>query len=290
LYEAIPNGELNRLLAELAQRHPVATDFGPREPVERAAQGMLALMGGKQVFTPASHDDIQRYRRDHEMWLKTCESMLRDLHVMLQRRDGPPTFIFAATNRGTRPANDALVIIKAMGRFKISPPPYRSSGHDQTETPVELPGPPSAPHGSWKNRYPGQLAGFEGFEELFTRTASAQLLTGQAEAITPRLRDHLAPLPKARDPNGFFYKPSRPSSPVSEFALECEQWRHGVEAEDFIGEIHFIDEAGEISGALECTVHAQNLSDAASKRIPIRVTLRRALVNEMAWRLITQLG
>jgi len=154
LYEAISDGELNPLLDQLKQRHPLATDFGPREPAEREAHGLRAFMGGKEVFTPASDKEIQTYREDHAKWLKNCEAVLRDLHGAMQRRDGPPTFVFAATNCGTRPASDALIIIKARGRFEIMPPPYRPPEDDdlavKKETPVELPRPPSAPRGTWK--------------------------------------------------------------------------------------------------------------------------------------------
>jgi hypothetical protein len=228
--------------------------------------------------------------------------MLRDLHGVMQRRDGPPTFVFAATNSGTRPANDALIIIKARGRFEIMPPPYRprdDAEHDdlavKKESPVELPRPPSAPGGTWKTRLSPQFEAFERYAE-FQRAfgqsefnAEFQRAFGHSEFIMPQLRDISPHVPKPRDPNAFFYKPDRPSLPGPEFALECKQWRHGLEAVTFVGQIHLVNEAKEISGALECSVHAGNLSDAASKLIPVRIKVTHVKTNEVAAKLINQL-
>jgi hypothetical protein len=255
------------------QRHPVATDFGQREPAEREAHGMRGFMGGKEVFTPASDKEIETYRKDYAKWFKNCEAVLRDLHGAMQSRDEPPTFVFAATNCGTRPASDALVIIKAKGRFEIMP-------EGKKKHPVELPRPLSVPRGTWNSIMGAQWAAF-------------QRAFGHAEVLSPRndlLRGILPPnVPKPRDPNAFYYKPDRPSLPGPECALECKQWRHGLEAETFVGQIHLVDKAEEISGALECSVHAGNLSGAARKLIPVRIKVTHVKTNDVAEKLINQL-
>jgi hypothetical protein len=208
----------------------------------------------------------------------------------MQSRDGPPTFVFAATNCGTRPASDALVIIRAKGRFEIMPPHYRPFDDDNDDdlevkkkNPVELPRPPSVPRGAWKRIWDAQFAAFDRFAEL-------QRAFGHVELVTPHIHDILHPhLPKLRDPNAFYYKPDRPSSPGPEFALECKQWRHGLEAVTFVGQIHLVDEAREISGALEFSVHAGNLSDVVSKLILVRIKVTHVKTNEVAGKLINQL-
>jgi hypothetical protein len=89
-----------------------------------------------------------------------------------------------------------------------------------------------------------------------------------------------------RDPNGFYYKPQRSMIPGAEFSLECEQWRHGVEPESFRGEIHFDTDGAEIAGALECRIHAENLSDLTTVVVPVRINVRRVRSYDAAKNLV----
>ncbi len=54
-----------------------------------------------------------------------------------------------------------------------------------------------------------------------------------------------------------------------------QQWRHAVAPEDFAVEIHFDDSETEVSGFLECRIHAENLSDVIRHGIPVRITVQR---------------
>jgi hypothetical protein len=85
-----------------------------------------------------------------------------------------------------------------------------------------------------------------------------------------------------RDANKFYWK-SRPPKriPVTKFIYECEQWRHGNEPKPFCGHISFDPDEGEISGALECEVHAENLTTAAKLLIPVRLTIKKKSVLEL---------
>ena len=64
-----------------------------------------------------------------------------------------------------------------------------------------------------------------------------------------------------RDPNAFYYKPERHSTPQRSFSLCCDQWRHSSGFEAFEGEIHVATDAGSIEGALELRIEAENLSE-----------------------------
>jgi hypothetical protein len=74
--------------------------------------------------------------------------------------------------------------------------------------------------------------------------------------------------------------------PGAEFSLECEQWRHGVEPESFRGEIHFDTDGAEIAGALECRIHAENLSDLTTVVVPVRINVRRVRSYDAAKNLV----
>ena len=97
-----------------------------------------------------------------------------------------------------------------------------------------------------------------------------------------------------RDPNGFYWKPRRPMVPGESFSLECDQWRHGVPEEYFPGQIFFDRDATDIAGALECRIHAENLSATIKKTIQVRITITRisarARTEELIAELISRVG
>jgi hypothetical protein len=99
----------------------------------------------------------------------------------------------------------------------------------------------------------------------------------------------LTPHDRRRDPNGFFYKPDRPSEPGESFAVECEQWRHGMGPESFVGEILFDTDQNDIRGALRCEVHAGNLSSPVKAQFPVRITVRKVGSYERAQDLLQKL-
>lgn len=49
-----------------------------------------------------------------------------------------------------------------------------------------------------------------------------------------------------------------------------------MEPESFAGEVIVEKEEGSVAGALECWIHAENLSDPIVKRVPVRINIRRA--------------
>ena len=92
-----------------------------------------------------------------------------------------------------------------------------------------------------------------------------------------------------RDPNAFDHKP-RPETPVPEVNLECAQWRHGLEPEEFEVELHFDrSQAGTVKGALEFRIHAENLSRIEKMVVPVRITIREVRAYETAEGLVQQL-
>jgi hypothetical protein len=282
-YHPLTQEELSALLEKIARRFPPETNFGPTDREERPTRGLNRFMGLKEVFTPVTEVKIAEYRQKHREWLDECEGKLRNLHGILQSADGPPKFCFNAANNGTRPAEDALVTFRAKGQFSIMPPPYRAPSEEEDleqQAALSLPSPPTAPRGSWTM----QAEIFNALSRLGLN--SGLLVRGHA---VPGER-HILPTGKRdRDPNEFYYKPDRLSSPDEEFSLECKQWRHGLHPETFVGQIHFDDELEEISGTLECSIHAANLPQIVAKVIPIFIRVHRKRVLDIANNLISNL-
>jgi hypothetical protein len=168
-------------------------------------------------------------------------------------------------------------------------PPPRKTNDDaddedteaqQQARPVELPRPPTPPQGKWRNEP------MTAFDSLHETLASLSGLGGGhhnmgllEQTLLPSLHNIR---PFRRDPNSFYYKPDRPTMPQSSFSLECEQWRHGGDSETFLGEIHFAQDQTSVAGALECEIHAENLSHVTSSRVPVRITVSSVSVFERA--------
>ena len=265
----------------IKKRFPLATDFGPRDSVERAASGVMdRFLGVKEVFTPASGEKITAYKEtDYPAWVEQCEKILRHLHVFEQEAH-QVSFTFSVVNEGTRPGKDALITISAKGSFKIRPPKFEDTDEDDikqddSDEIFSFPLPPKPPQGTWRN--PHNLASF--FSDM--RALSNSGLLHQAPPLDFSNR--------RRDPNKFYYKSSRSPVPVESFSLECEQWRHGTDAEYFEGEFYFDQNTNEICGALECQIQAENLSTPTQKVISVRGTAKIISVFKRAETLVEDL-
>ena len=124
-FEPLTDVEVDELMQRLKDGFPLEADFGPGEAAERAVKQMdlNIFLGPKEVYTPATEEEIAKYRDEaYPKWLTDCEQMLRNHHRALQQKIPVPEFSFLAMNRGTRPATDALITVEARGNFQIKPP------------------------------------------------------------------------------------------------------------------------------------------------------------------------
>lgn len=271
IYSALAENEINSLLTRVFVRYPEATDFGPSEPWEEVVENgplAMAIYGEeKEVFTPASSEQIEHYKRRYAEWKEVCRRYLIDIHRTLNQRLDWPTLTTRITNIGSRPADDALVELEAKGALYVERPRRRDDkGEDQlpTETP-KFPLPPTVPSGSRKRIKRASL-----FPSYGTSDVLASLSVGQ------RNYDTVAPLRNfqtSRDPNNFYWKDGTQELPVRYLSLTCAQWRHAREPEDFTTGLRFPREAGSHSGSLTVSVHAANLTNPTRKTFPIRVTV-----------------
>ena len=274
IYAPLVEEELGALIDSLTAQFPVVTDFGHRGPIEKF--GLL----GKEVYAPAKDEAILNYTtKEYPSWIERCKSVFSNLHNMLQRQEGP-VFRFGATNEGIRPGKNVLVIISSRGDVKIRPPQMEGEySVANGEMNLQLAEPPAAPQGNWESVW-GSLHAF-GKEphsalSLHDRLSTPDMLLGSAD--------------RTRDPDEFYFKPGRPIEFVESFALECEQWRHGLGEEFFDGEMHVNGDRDEIAGALECEIHAENLSTPNKSIIPVRITVRRVSVRDYAFELVDALA
>lgn len=190
-------------------------------------------------------------------WLRNCEEVLSNLHTSLQHQSERPLVEIAVENRGTVPARDALIEIVGRGPILLCDPlddddSYRAYRREQ----IRLPAPPS----------------------LFDRR-----MLGSSIHL-PMDYSKLPP----RDPNTFYYKPSRPMEPVETITLECQQWRHEAETEYFVAEIYLDSESSTIEGTIECRIHAENLPNPAKSHVTVQIAGQPVDIVEHAAKMVAQ--
>ena len=288
IYEPLSESDIETLMDSLTNCFPMRTNFSPGEPAEDD-KGITVgeWLDRKFASGPPKDEDIAKYRdQDYPKWVRECRKMLSGVHSEFQRESGQPTFEIVVTNEGTRPGNDALVSIQATGNFKICPPPYKGEFDEEPKGELALPRPPRPPRGP---QVPNALNAFSGVNRIVESMNLLQRTMNPINTETFLLPPSLTPYDQRRDPNGFFYKPDRPSEPGESFAIECEQWRHGMGPEPFVGEIFFDTDQNEIRGALRCDVHAENLSSPVKAQFPVRITVRKVGSNERALDIVQKL-
>jgi PIN domain len=276
-YLPLAEDEISDFMKRIQDRFPIVTDFG--SPGEQEDRGVGVIGRGIREFVPATAEAISEYSANYAEWLEKCKEILRSFHVALERRAGAPKIRFWAANRGTRPAKDTLLTIDAKGELALMVPETKKQDEDES---LALPRRPLAPRGRWEVQDPSKI-----LHDRFRASNAVSSIFDvgrrlQSELLVPRL-------PRPRDPNAFYYNP-RPETPVLEVNLECAQWRHGLEPEEFEVKLHFDrNQAGTVEGALEFRIHAGNLSGIEKLVVPVRITIREVRAYEAAEGLVDQL-
>ena len=263
VYEPLSDEEIADFIDLIQSRFPMANNFeaGNSESRNPRPPGLTLRALSKQ-FIPPSRDEIERYESEYSAWLDECERLLSTLHERLTDINAP-SFCLAATNVGSRPGRDALLEMTALGPFLIRPP-IEVEMPERTLSP-----PPKPPEGRWTS-------------------ITEALLFPHRELIGPSY-PLVSKIDRRRDPNAFYYRPLRPEEPVSSFSLECEQWRHGDQVEEFFGHMFFNGKVGRENGALKCVIQAENLSDPVQITDPVRFEIEKASTKEEAVRLVAQI-
>lgn len=258
--------ERGSVLDDLRRSCPIETSFGPEVQEPRKS-----ILGLGQIWQPASADDIEQYKASYANWLTDCESFFGELHMRLNRATSSLGAIVRAGNVGSRPARDALIEIEATGNFQLRVP-FDADENDGSADETSLKPPPVPPRGKWVSAIISsdgkgrqllrdyQLDALKNFDRQFTAP----------RIFSPELA--ISTGPKPRDPNAFYYKPDRPTMPTSIISLECAQWRHSTAPVDFFFEICVSPDENEAKGAIRVQIHAENLSDVAVKKFPVRIS------------------
>ena len=99
----------------------------------------------------------------------------------------------------------------------------------------------------------------------------------------------LSRIPTSRDRNQFYWKPERPDKPEAVVALECQQWRHQIEEENYDFIVRTDPNIGEYQGALELRIEAANMTESVEKRVNLKIRIIKSSTIDEAKTLIRHL-
>lgn len=285
-YDPLTDDQVSALVDDIQSLYPKATEFGVKTKSPKTPEDAYFSIG--KVWEPASDEQIDQYAGDYDEWLAKCRTFFEDFNEALNRAQTAPGFFSIINNIGTRPAKDALIEISVSDGMQLCVPFY--GDEDSKPAAPVIPKPPSPPDGQWVSA----LFGIDGEARriaVMDMGLSHDLLRAginQPRIFSPPIPDISRPEP--RDPNGFFYKPDRPTLPTEKVTLECAQWRHSVGPKEFYVEFVIPRDLGELKGAVTARVHAENLSSIADRTIGVRIRRSTASCLSTAKELIRDAG
>ena len=202
----------------------------------------------------------QYEKRDHPSWIAEWRSLaINDLHHYLQE-DGMPEITFTLRNVGTVPARDTKVLIRSEGHLLLTPSTAelkRVKAFPLRKRPVAPPVPQPS-----------------------LGVMDALYRTHRNEFVLPEIYT-----PPPHDREGFYYGERISSTPVESISLTCDLWRHAVDAEEFTVRIMPDTSDKEITGAVICTLHAENLAEPAEVKVVVKLSPKHTHVSaDNAWR------
>lgn len=254
----LTNTQVEELIEMLRVACPVGTDFGPSEPSERL--GKQYNFGPRSVdkFKPATDEDISAYKEEYVRWLASCEAFFRTIHDKLNALEEILTISASLVNAGGQPANDVMVSFQVVsGDLGLMSLPSKED-RKNSEKPLQLMPAPRAPQGRWVSE--------NGF----------RIPTALGVMDANRFDSSFLQGVKERDPNCFYWKGGRPSSPVPRVEFECAQWRHQDDPEAFDLRLVNHPELESQRGAIAVVVRAANL------REPVKMIQRvEIVINEV---------
>jgi hypothetical protein len=261
-YAALAPELVEALIARVSHANPMVQLKPPSAaaaPVPRTGPVDIAAIGREfeHYLAPLMARAITKYEEEYIDWLEQVRGQLRDLHITWQRRREWPRAAFMGVNKGNRPASKALVELVVDGNFTIRRPrkwtrEAQKIDEQKRRAELSIKMPPAPPR---------------------PQLAAASLLGLSDSALFDRgpvpFFDPLARLNTTRDVDAFYWRTGK--NDVSDrMELECENWRHQREPEDFVFQIGGGD-AQRIEGLVTGTLSAANVTTAIQARLPVRI-------------------
>ncbi|MND75497.1 hypothetical protein D3C80_671220 [compost metagenome] len=260
-YTALSEDELSKLLCQLTNAFPLVTDFIKEQansPLFTSLERSFKTINHEE-YVPASADEIALYKDiRYPEWRTQCEEVLKNCHEHLNPRAIKHALSFLLQNTGYAIAERAVITFTAKGEFALCGNNWEIRADIAESKGIDLPSAPTAPKGRWRRLW--NVA-----EELaFARGIP------MSNMISKNYGSLLKDIHTARDKNDFFYKKTG-DLPVKSVSLECEEWRHQIEEEEFSLFAYTANKPTEMTGAIEVRVDANNLLNPITKTFKLKI-------------------
>lgn len=261
-YEGLSGDEINRLMEKIKTHIPMASNFEQTE-LDKLKAKSLQTLSNLMTFAPATEDEIDKYKKeDYPAWIEKCEEHLKGIHGKLNRSIYFPSASIWIENTGGQPARETLVKFSPKGNFKLLGKDEIDNGSENIENTIELPKPPAPPRGVWRDRFSYPFVKpFQFDENNFY---------------------HSLPAISLPDSNCFYWDERKSTEPGGYLSLTCKLWRHGIGEEEFSFYILPEEHDDNMTGAIICEVHADNLPTPTIETIPVKILLPKKSCYELA--------
>lgn len=269
-YHPLSDVEVQTLLERLVTHYPKIENFSATATQLHEIQRneiFTRITGMKKEYTAPSDEEVEEYFEAYEKWKADCESKLHRISKVLTAISDWPRLEINIGNQGSRPAEDALIIIEVEGPFHVMIALPGESLEDVSmlkDLKPMLPSAPQVPAGKWEDvsvvgRLATSLNNFKLQSQIFDTPSLAANWNRSIEAI---------------DPNKFYFKEGRSGVPLKRIEISCKQWRHAQQSDIF--DLMLIcpnTDGGQFSGRLNISVHASNLTAPSELNLPIRLVV-----------------
>lgn len=268
IYTPLSDDEVDKLIAKLETRNPICRNFGSKEVTERDLKSILpkhpisiSLGSQKEIFTPATAEEIDNYNNSYREWLNECRDFFNSLHKNLQHNQPKNKISLTIENSGSRPSEDTLVIFYFSGKMLLEAPKkdedieFDIHSDEQSNTHLKLKNPPHPPKGVWKKLK--STSPFDYIGHISNILETTNRLSGINNLRSPLIGNFELPI---KDANSLYFKKGRRGSPSQRLEYECEQWRHAQNPHEFLFNILTPLGVGEYKAMFNVEVHAANLT------------------------------
>ncbi|MET4384450.1 hypothetical protein ABIB73_000185 [Bradyrhizobium sp. F1.4.3] len=137
-------------------------------------------------------------------------------------------------------------------------------------------------------RFQDTVKGLPGFDATLRSTLVDPIVTPHLESIRSLSAHNFRHLDPQK-PEEFLYDSWPTKRKVLKGALTCQLWRHQTEEEIFEFTVSFVKE-GAARGVVECTVHAENLTEPAQRKIIVERTIETVSLFDLANAMVEACG
>ena len=239
--------------------------FRPLEETERVQ--LLERLQNLYPPTVVTRDRIsakaisEYEERDYPAWISQCQKFLDIVNCIVQLEHCPELMV-SIQNKGSRPATNARVEIRASGNFGLTTP--MSELREFGLIPgMERPKPPGQP------------------QPQASLSTILNNLSGSSVSALPDLNF----APRFRDQEDFEYSADAKLETEPSIDLACGLWRHSLEPKEFTVRLVPATTDSPITGEITCTVHADNLTKPATFKLVVTLSpaYRPTLVPALQW-------